>query len=356
MKKVIILPLLLLFGFVGAQPQNNEKLVFVNPVDGVIHFFPENQKEAKLSRFQFPGKQVWMDATRIDGKTQQIRITAYDVSRKVRTLVKFKYPFGDASVTWNMEVDRDGDIVSVLINPWNGTLIGERMDANEGGASSEALGKKLGVTGTVLSGLPLVYSSGNSISLGYWPYLEGELWRDVNVYYQRELWKDIPETRSPNNGHADNAYSSLERAYKNENFQPDYILINFGLHMINGFQDNLEGYGDWVQKFIDLAKVHNAKLIWVTTTPYALYRDDKNVTVQKFNETAIRVVNENNMYVADLYTCIIDLVKERNEWNVYEDGVHFREEIKVKQGEFLAQYILKITGKPSDEKDPIQKK
>ncbi|MFT7160656.1 MAG: hypothetical protein ACI9GZ_001832, partial [Bacteroidia bacterium] len=193
-------------------------------------------------------------------------------------------------------------------------------------------------------------------SLGYWPYLEGELWRDVNVYYQRELWKDIPETRSPNNGHADNAYTSLERAYKNENFQPDYILINFGLHMINGFQDNLEGYGDWVQKFIDLAKVHNAKLIWVTTTPYALYRDDKNVTVQKFNETAIRVVNENNMYVADLYTCIIDLVKERNEWNVYEDGVHFREEIKVKQGEFLAQYILKITGKPSDEKDPIQKK
>lgn len=331
-----------------------DNLISIDQKGGIIHFFPENQKEAKLSRFQFPGKQLWMDATRIDGKTQQIRITAYDVSRKVRTLVKFKYPFGDASVTWNMEVDREGDIVSVLINPWNGTLIGERMDANEGGDESEIVRKKLGTTGAALTGLPLLYSSGNSISLGYWPYLEGELWRDVNVYYQRELWKDMPETRSPNNGIAHNAYESLEKAYKNELFKPDYILINFGLHMVNGHHDNMEGYGVWVQKFIDVAKAHNAKLIWVTTTPYALFREDKNSTVRKFNETATKIIHENNMYVVDLYSCITNLIKERNEWNVYEDGVHFREDIKSRQGEFLAQQILKIVEKVSVEK-PLDK-
>ena len=345
MSKISVLSAFFMFLFANAWSQNSEKLVSINPVDGVICFFPENQKEAKFSRFQFPGKQVWMDATRIDGKTEQIRITSYDVSHKVRTLVKFRYPFGDASVTWNMEVDRIGDIVSVLINPWNGTLIGERMDADEGETESEALRKKLGITGASFSELSLLYSTGNSISLGYWPYLEGELWRDVNVYYQRELWKDMPETISPNNGHAHNAYASLEKAYKNENFKPDYILINFGLHMINGYQNNVEGYGEWVQKFIDMAKVHNAKLIWVTTTPYAMYRDEKNVTVRKFNEEATRIVEDNNMYVTDLYSFISDLVKERNEWNVYEDGVHFREEIKAKQGEFLAQRILEITAK-----------
>jgi hypothetical protein len=176
------------------------------------------------------------------------------------------------------------------------------------------------------------------------------------VHYQRELWKDMPETRSPNNGHAHNAYASLEKAYKNENFKPDFILINFGLHMLNGYQNNLEGYGEWVQKFIDMAKVHNAKLIWVTTTPYALYRDAQNGTVRKFNEIATKIVNENNMYLADLYTCVTDLIKERNEWNVYEDGVHFKEEIKAKQGEFLAQHILKIIENASDEKVPGQKK
>lgn len=344
----IILPLFLVILFFNSWSQNKETLVLVNPVDGVIHFFPENPKEAKLSRYQFPGKEVWMDAIRIDGKTRQIRITALPVSREVNTLVKFKYPFGDASVTWNMEVKKEGDMVSVVI-PWNAILIGERMDVNEGGVESEALRKKLGVTGPGVSGLLLLYSSGDSISLGYWPYLEGELWHDADIYYQRELWKDIPETSSPNNGHAHNAYLSLEKAYKNENFKPDYILINFGLHMINGYQNNLEGYAEWVQKFIDMAKAHYAKLIWVTTTPYALYQDDKNVTVRKFNETANRIVKENNMYVADLYTCVTDLVKELNEWNVYTDGVHFREEIKAKQGKFLAQRILKIIGKTTSE-------
>lgn len=345
MKNKIALTILLMMCVCSVWSQDSEKLVSIDPVDGVVHFFPENQNEAKLSRFQYPGKQIWMDALRIGGKTQQIRITALPESREINTLVKFKYPFGDASVTWNMEVDQEGDIVSAII-PWNAMLIGERMDPNEGGLESESLRKKLGVTGEALKDLPLLYSSGNSISLGYWPYLEGELWRDVNVYYQRELWKDMPQTRSPNNGHAQNAYSSLIKAYENENFNPNYILINFGLHMINGYQDNLEGYGEWVQKFIDLALLHNAKLIWVTTTPYALFRDDKNVTVRKFNETATKIVNDNNMYVADLYTCISDLIKEENEWNVYTDGVHFKEEVKAKQGEYLAQFILKVIEKP----------
>lgn len=351
-KKIIVLPLFLLILFVNAWSQNSEKFVSINPVDGVIHFFPENQKDGKLTNYKFQGKPLWLDAVRVDGKTRQIRITANPASRKGSTLVRFKYPFGDASVTWNMEVKREGDTVSATIIPWNATLIGERMDANEGGAESEVLRKKLGVTEPGDSSLPLVYSTGNSISLGYWPYLEGELWREVNVYYQRELWKDMPETSSPNNGLANNAYLSLEKAYKNENFKPDYILINFGLHMINGYQNNLEDYGEWVQKFIDLAKAHHAKLIWVTTTPYALFREDKNIVIQKFNETATRIVKDNNMYVADLYTCICDLINEFNEWNVYTDGVHFREEIKAKQGEFLAQQILMILGKNTIEKVP----
>jgi hypothetical protein len=34
-----------------------------------------------------------------------------------KTLVKLRYPFGEASATWNTEVNREGDIVSVAI-PW----------------------------------------------------------------------------------------------------------------------------------------------------------------------------------------------------------------------------------------------
>jgi hypothetical protein len=103
-----------------------------------------------------------------------------------------------------------------------------------------------------------------------------------------------------------------------------------------------------------LSKEQHTKLIWVTTSPYALYRNDKNATIRKFNETATKIVYENNMYVADLYTCIADLIKERNEWNVYEDGVHFKEEIKAKQGKFLAQHILRIVEEVSVEKPLVK--
>ena len=353
MKKQAVVSILLIIFFINAWSQTSNELVAINSIDGGVHFFPKNKKDAKLSRYQLPGKNVWLDAIRIDSKTRQIRITARPVSREVKTLVKFKYPFGDASVTWNMEVKREGDFVLVVI-PWNAVLIGERMDVDEGGSESEALRNKLGFAGVSPEGLPLIYSSGDSISLGYWPYLESELWQYVSIYYQRELWKDMPETRSSNNGHAHNAYASLEKAFKNERFKPDYILINFGLHMLNGFQNNLEGYGEWVQKFIDLSKEQHTKLIWVTTSPYALYRNDKNATIRKFNETATKIVYENNMYVADLYTCIADLIKERNEWNVYEDGVHFKEEIKAKQGKFLAQHILRIVEEVSVEKPLVK--
>lgn len=353
MKKTTFVSILLMILFINTWSQTSNEFVAINPIDGGVHFFPENEKEAKLSRYQLPGRQVWIDALRIDGKTRQIRITARPTSREVKTLVKFKYPFGTASVTWNMEVKREGDLVSVVI-PWNAMLIGERMDVDEGGNESEALRNELGFAGASPEGVPLIYSSGDSISLGYWPYLESELWQYVSIYYQRELWKDMPETRSSNNGHAHNAYASLEKAFKNEKFKPDYILVNFGLHMLNGFQNNLEGYGAWVQKFIDLAKEQHAKLIWVTTTPYALYQNDKNVTVRKFNETATKIVHENNMYVVDLYGCIEDLIKEHNEWHVYEDGLHYKEEIKAKQGKFLAQHILKITEKVSVEKPLVK--
>ena len=110
---------------------------------------------------------------------------------------------------------------------------------------------------------PVLYSSGDSISLGYWPYLEAELVNQVDVYYQRELAKDVPEVKIRNNGHARLAYGVLETAYKNKRFQPDFLLVNFGLHMIRTHRNNMAEYGKWIKRFDELAKQHHAQLIWV---------------------------------------------------------------------------------------------
>jgi len=319
-----------------------EENISIDLSTGLIAVFPNNPKEGKISRHQVPGKKVWIDAIRLNHKTRQLRISSLEGSSGAQTPIRFIYPFGAASATWNMDVVRNGDTVTALV-PWNGTFIGERMDVDEGVDIAESMRTKLGVTGPEIMGSPVLYSSGDSISNGYWPYLEDELWQEFNVYYQREMWKDILSATSLNNGHAHLAYASLVEAYKNENFSPDYIMVNFGLHMIRTHGEKLDEYGQWVQKFIDLAKKNNTDLIWVTTTPYALYRAQQNVTIKQFNEIASQIAKENNVPIIDLYSCTEELVKEFDEWNVYIDGVHFREDIKEKQALFIANRIREIS-------------
>ncbi len=318
----------------------------VKVVDGVIQVFPGEPKDAMIARYQIPGEQIWVGAVRRNGKTRQVRVHNRHGGRRTKTKrqIRLLYPFGTDSATWNMHVKRDGDVVSVDM-PWNATFLGERMDVDEGADQAGSMRAKLGVTGPVSENLPVLYSSGDSISLGCWPYLEGELWEEVNVYYQRELWKDIPPARSPNNGHAHNAYRCLQTAYKSEAFRPDYVMVNFGLHMLSTHTNKQEEYGQWVQKFVDLANEHDARFIWVTTTPYGSFRAKQNITIRQFNAIASRIARENKGPVIDLHGCVAELAKELGERKVYTDGVHFTEDIKKQQAEFMAQRIREIIEK-----------
>ena len=331
-------------GVMMASDATAEDKPNVKIVDGVIHVFPGQPKDAMIARYQIPGEQIWVGAVRRNGKTRQVRIHSRHGGRGTKTKkhIRIFYPFGTDSATWNMDVKRDGDVVSADMS-WNATFLGERMDVDEGADQAVSMRAKLGVTGPVCKNLPVLYSSGDSISLGCWPYLEGELWKEVHVYYQRELWKDIPAARSPNNGHAHNAYRCLQTAYKSEAFRPDYMMVNVGLHMLSTHTNKQEEYGQWVQNFVDLSNEHNARLIWVTTTtPYGSFRAKQNLTIGQFNALASKIAKENKVPVIDLHACVTELVKELGERKVYTDGVHFTEDIKKQQAEFMAQRIREI--------------
>jgi len=313
--------------------------------NGIIQFFPNNPKNAIIIRKQIESKKLWVSATRRNGKTRQIRITNHIGHRGQHTKVIFQYPFGDASATWNMDVKREDKQVSITI-PWNGVLIGDIMDVNEGEKSATQAKKKLNLPDPK-TGLPVLYSSGDSISLGYWPYLEAELNDTINVYYQRELAKDMPQVKLRNNGHANLAYQVLKRAYKNNNFKPDYWLVNFGLHMINTHKNKLPDYANWVEKFITYAKEKKTTLILVTTTPYRQSsRPHKNLIIIKFNELMKTAAKKSNVSIIDLYTCTTDAVKELGEKQVYNpDGVHFSEAMKKRQANYIAKRIQEILKK-----------
>jgi lysophospholipase L1-like esterase len=324
-------------GVVLAKDQTND----VTVTDGVIRFFPAEPENGVIARCQIADQELWVGAARRDSKTRQVRIHSRQGGRGTSSKITFFYPFGTDSATWNMDIVREGDVVTATI-PWNATLLGERMDVNEGSEAADAARDRLGVLGPVSENLPVIYSSGDSISLGYWPYLEGELWEEANVYYQRELWKDISEASSSNNGHAHLAHASLLKAYENEAFQPDYLMINFGLHMIATYQNKQEEYADWVQKFEELANTQNTQLVWVNTTPYGSFRTPQNVIIGQFNALVSSIAEENGTPVIDLHAFVTEVVEELGEENVYTDGVHFTEEIKERQAEFIANRIREI--------------
>lgn len=334
--RTVLTNALLALSLIAASIATAEDQPDVKVVDGVIHFFPSEPKDGMIVNYQVPGKRVWVRGVRSNGKTRQVRIFSVEGARGTKTQVKFRYPFGTDSATWNLNVKRHGDIVSVDIR-WVASLIGELTDARKP--------KKLGVTGPASKHLPVLYSSGDSISLGCWPYLEGELWKEVNVYYQRELWKDIPSARSRNNGHAHLAYACLRTAYKSKRFKPDYMMVNFGLHMIATHKNKPKEYGQCVRRFIELAKTHHARFIWVTTTPYGSFRAKQNITIKQFNTLACRIAAESKVPVIDLHAWVEEQVKKCGEKKVYTDGVHLAQDVTKRQAKFMAKRIREIIQK-----------
>ncbi len=359
---IAITNVLILFSVIltchAAEDKDNQD---VKIVDNVIHFFPSNPKEGIIVRHQIPGERILVSAVRTNGKTRHIEIyntekskTSVKKSRKtkvqkngttkVRKEVKFLYPFGSDSAAWTLDVKQKGNIVTVHLSS-HSVLIGDLMDFDEGSDEADKARKKLGVTGNpTIANLPVLFSGGDSISLGYWPYLEGELWKEIDVYHRKELFRDFPGRFGKNN-FAPLAYANLEKAYATKKFKPDYMMINFGLHMIRGYSDKVEEYGQWVGKFAELAKKHQARFIWINTTPYDSSRMKDNITIQKFNAVAAKIAKKHNVPVIDLYTYTNSLIKKSGEKNVYNGGcVHFSEDTKRLQGTFIATRIRDIIG------------
>lgn len=313
--------------------------------DDVIRCFPDG-KDGVVAHHQIVGKSLWVDAIRRDGKTRQVRVTSYVGSAGTKTPVKiFWPPMADGTVTWNIPVTRDGDVVSASV-PWNGVLIGDLMDVNEGAAESAAAHRLLGVTSGANPGLPVMFASGDSICLSYWPYLEAELNNEANIYYQQEVAKDMPAAGLGACHHAHLAHAFLETAYKDARFKPEYLLMNFGLHMIATHQKKVAEYGQWIERIDDLAKQHRAQLIWVMTTPYQQsFRPAQNLVVIQFNDAARKIAEARHIPIVDLHAATLAINNELGDKQTYTDGVHFTDEARKRQAAHIANRVRDILKK-----------
>lgn len=175
---------------------------------------------------------------------------------------------------------------------------------------------------------------GDSISIGYTPFVE------------KALAPDIIVAHNPGNG------GSTVRGVENiekwlDNRQWDIIIFNFGLHdLVHKDQDNkydvvngkisvpLEEYRENLETIVSKLRETTAKLYFVTTTVVPENSAGRKIEdPAKYNAVAREVMKKNGIEVIDLYTASLAIHPQ----NSKPGNVHYTPE----GYEQLASYIIK---------------
>lgn len=188
----------------------------------------------------------------------------------------------------------------------------------------------------------------DSISMHYGPYLE----KYISPYHRySRKGERIGRLRNPegvNGGDSSQVLAYLERC-KAENMQWDLLVLNCGLHDIRFYetgnnQTSIEEYESNLGEIFTLASQLATHIVWVRTTPVIdelhnpIKNDYKryNADVEKYNQTADRVVAERGIYSIDLYRFCQCLGREET----YCDHIHFTEETRNLQGAFIVGHLI----------------
>ena len=176
---------------------------------------------------------------------------------------------------------------------------------------------------------------GDSISIGYTPFLEKSLAPDFFVAHN-----------PGNGGSTGRGVASVEKWLDNR--QWDVILFNFGLHdlvykdsankydVLNGkVSVPLEEYRRNLETIVGILRETTAKLYFVTTTTVPQNSAGRKVEdPAKYNAVAQEVMKKNGIEVIDLYAASLTIHPQ----NSKPGNVHYTPE----GYELLASYISKV--------------
>lgn len=211
---------------------------------------------------------------------------------------------------------------------------------------SLSLFPKLGAMGKSAGDLPNVLILGDSISIGYTPFVKELLSGKANVFR--------PEFAG---GKAENCDGTMKGVREIGRWlgtnKWDIIHFNFGLHDLkhvdpvtgegsvkasDPYQADLKQYIKNMKIIIDKLQSTGARLIFATTTPVP----NKNVkplrepeTVVKYNKAALKLMKKKDIPVDDLYSFVLPQLEQIQR----KDNVHFTSEGSRIIGEKVAREI-----------------
>ncbi len=172
---------------------------------------------------------------------------------------------------------------------------------------------------------------GDSIAIGYTPFVAEELKEEANV-------AKISTNAKDTNFGAQNVKNQIPDK------KWDIIHFNYGIwdlcyrhpkskvqgkrDKINGtITTSLEDYETNLQKIVDILKTYNAKLIFATTTYVPAEEKGRFQGDEvKYNEVAIKVMQKNDIIIDPLYDISEEIHKTHGKGSPKDGDVHYQEE------------------------------
>jgi acyl-CoA thioesterase-1 len=174
--------------------------------------------------------------------------------------------------------------------------------------------------------LPNVLIIGDSISLGYTPFVQGLLAGKANTIHS-----------AGNSAGTTHGLASIQQWLKPVGDKPWAVIhFNWGLHDLKRVkvaggtqksdnpadprQADLATYEANLRKLVEILKKTNAKLIFATSTPFPAgsspHRDPEDAV--RYNDVAKKIMAENGIAIDDLYSLVLpDLAKLQLPKNVH---------------------------------------
>ena len=205
-----------------------------------------------------------------------------------------------------------------------------------------------------------IYVIGDSISLHYGEFLIGTISEEFTYVARENVQEALDNINMSVGGNAGDSSRVLglvkgqeENGYFN---RYDILLFNCGLHDIKRhppcgtLQVEPDLYKKNLCEIIDIVKRNGVSPIFITTTPvndeiHHSYLEINNgierfnADVVKYNEIAIEVMRKYNVPTIDLYDYTLSFGAD-----AYNDHVHYINEVRKLQAEFIAKELKRITG------------
>lgn len=190
----------------------------------------------------------------------------------------------------------------------------------------------------------------DSISIHYGPFLKSFIEENYELSRKGDEFAGELEVNDPrqNGEDSDRVLEYARARFSEDNFRPDAILLNCGLHDVkyNEGKDTaqvpLERYKKNLHEAFEFIRSKGTKIFWVSVTPVDEEHHNRlNPVFRRYEKDVLEYYKISNAIAKEHAVTVIDLHQFTQKLNIplYCDHVHFNEEVRKLQAAYIAGWL-----------------